>query len=138
MDVLVVRQTMRIKSKKSASKLARDIRDKIMAKADGMFFKVVLIMNQLYDKERISSVFEAIEDAPLQLEAMIEHVFERLTLNEDVDKEDLNEILVWVAYSKTPLTPLHRHLALRWSSSKALPSSSRERWYSFSRSRACL
>src|SRR5947207_4229712 len=104
MDVLVVRQTMRIKSKKSASKLARYISDKIMAKADGMFFKVVLIMNQLYDKERISSVFEAIEDAPLQLEAMIEHVFERLTLNEDVDKEDLNEILVWVAYSKTPLT----------------------------------
>lgn len=37
----------------AASKLAREIRDKIMAKADGMFFKVVLIMNQLYDKENV-------------------------------------------------------------------------------------
>jgi hypothetical protein len=60
-------------------------------------------MDQLYDKERISSMFAAIEDSPLQLEAMIRCVLERLASNEDVDKNDLNEILVWVAYSKRPL-----------------------------------
>ena len=55
-------------------------------------------MNQLYDKERISYVFQAIDDAPPQLEDMIGHVFERLLLNEDLNKEDLNEILSLVAF----------------------------------------
>ena len=95
-DVLVVRQMLRSKTIIAARRLARDIRDKVMAKAHGMFFKVVLIMNQLYDKERTSYVFQAINDVPPQLEAMIGHVFERLLLNEDVNKEDLNEILTWV------------------------------------------
>jgi hypothetical protein len=103
-DVLIVRQMLRSKTKMAAAKLAREIRDKIMAKADGMFFKVVLIMNQLYDKERTSSVFQAIDDAPPQLEAMIGRVFERLILNEDVNKDDLKEVLIWVAFSKRPLT----------------------------------
>lgn len=102
-DVLVVKQSIHLKSKKAAAKLARDIRDKIMAKADGMFFKVVLIMDQIYDKERVNSVFEAIEDAPPQLEAMIAHVFEKLTVNEDVDKSDLNELLLWVSFAKREL-----------------------------------
>jgi hypothetical protein len=112
-EILVVRETMKLKSKKAASRLARDIRDKLMAKADGMFFKVVLIMNQLYDKERISSMFEAIEDSPPQLEAMIRHVFDRLACNQDVDKEDLNEILVWVAYSKRPLLLVELYVILK-------------------------
>jgi hypothetical protein len=102
-EVLVVRQMLWSKSILAARKLAREIRDRVMAKADGMFFKVVLIMNQLYDKERTSYVFNAIEDAPPQLEEMIGHVFERLLLNEDVNKEDLKEILTWVAFSKRPL-----------------------------------
>jgi hypothetical protein len=103
-DVLVVRQLLRSKTIMAARRLARDIRDKVMAKADGMFFKVVLIMNQLYDKERTAYVFQAIDDAPPQLEAMIGHVFERLLLNEDVNKDDLKEILTWVSFSKRPLT----------------------------------
>jgi len=81
-------------------RLAREIRDKVMAKADGNVFKVVLIMNQLYDKERTSYCVPIYrKDAPPHLEAMIGHVFERLTLNEDVNKENLNEILRWVAFS---------------------------------------
>lgn len=102
-DVLVVRQMLRLKTKTVAARLAREIREKVMAKADGMFFKVVLIMNQLRDKERTSYVFQAIDDAPPELEAMIGHVFERLTMNEDVNKDDLTEILTWVAFSKRPL-----------------------------------
>lgn len=101
--VLVVKQSIQLKSKRPAAKLARDIRDKIMAKADGMFFKVILITDQIYAKERVNSVFEAIEEAPPQLEAMIAHVFERLTLNEDVDKYDLNELLLWVCFAKREL-----------------------------------
>ena len=35
---------------------------------------------------------------------MIAHVFDKLMLNEDVDKEDLNELLLWVAYAKSWIT----------------------------------
>jgi hypothetical protein len=118
-EVLVVRQERKMKSKKAASKLARELRDKIMAKADGMFFKVVLIMNQLYDKERVPSLFEAIEEAPPQLEIMIRRVLERLALNEDVNKDDLNEILVWVAYSKRPLAISELYTVLQQRTGKA-------------------
>ncbi|KAH0566498.1 hypothetical protein GP486_000116 [Trichoglossum hirsutum] len=118
-EVLVVRQERKLKSKKAASKLARELHDKIMAKSDGMFFKVVLIMNQLYDKERVPSLFEAIEDTPPQLEKMIRRVLERLASNEDVSKDDLNEILTWVAYSKRPLAISELYSVLHQRSGKA-------------------
>lgn len=103
-DVLVVKQTRQLHDKRTAAKLARAVRDKVLEKADGMFFKVVLIMDQIQEKERKSAVFEAIEEAPPQLDAMIAHVFDKLMLNEDVDKEDLNELLLWVAYAKSWIT----------------------------------
>jgi tetratricopeptide (TPR) repeat protein len=96
-SILVITQTMRLKSKKAAARLCRDVRDRIMQRADGMFFKVVLIMDQIYDKERISAVYDAIEASPPKLEAMIAQVFERLIANDSVDKEDLCELLTWVA-----------------------------------------
>lgn len=103
-DVLVVKQIKQLHDKKAAAKLARDIREKVLDKADGMFFKVVLIMDQIHDKERKNAVFDAIEEAPPQLDAMIAHVFDKLLLNEDVDKGDLNELLLWVAFSKSWIT----------------------------------
>ena len=108
----VVKEAMRLKTKKIVARLARDIRDKIMAKADGMFFKVVLIMNQLYDKEKVPAVFAAIEAAPPELEQMISHVFERLIADEDVDKADLKELLLWVCFAKRPLTIAELYAAL--------------------------
>ena len=102
-EITVVRETMRLKSKAAAVRLAREIRDKVMMKADGMFFKVVLIMNQLRDKERVSAVFDSIEDAPPQLEAMIARIFERLTSNEDINRDDLRELLLLISFAKRPL-----------------------------------
>lgn len=103
-EIQVVRQTLRLRTRMAATKLAREIRNSIMAKADGMFFKVKLIMDQIHDKERASSVFEAIENAPPQLEGMIRRLFDRLAVKEDVDNDVLNEILLWVALTKRPLT----------------------------------
>jgi fungal STAND N-terminal Goodbye domain len=103
-QIMVVWQTMQLKNQKAAAKLAREIRSRVLAKADGMFFKVVLIMDQLYDKERISSVYASIEASPPKLEAMIARVFERLIVNQNVDKEDLRELLLWVCVAKRPLS----------------------------------
>jgi hypothetical protein len=94
-----------------------------MAKADGTFFKVVLIMDQIYEKERVSSVFEAIEEVPPQLEAMIAHVFEKLTVNEDVDKSDLNELLLWVSFAKRELRVLELYAVIKVRTGQAYVSS---------------
>jgi len=112
-EITVVRETIRLKSKAAAVRLARDIRDKVMVKADGMFFKVVLIMNQLRDKERVSAVFDSIDDAPPQLEAMIARIFERLTSNEDINREDLRELLLLTSFAKRPLTVAEIYAGLK-------------------------
>jgi hypothetical protein len=102
--VLVVTQTVRLKSKKAGVKLAREIRDQVMAKTDDIFIKAVLIMNQLYDKERPDDVFKAIEHSPPRLDALICNVFERILAYEDVAAEDFKEILIWVLGARRPPT----------------------------------
>ena len=101
--ILVVNQTLKLKSPRAASVLGKHIRDRIMLKADGIFFKVVLILKDIEDKERVPAVLEAIEQTPPALDQMIEHVFEKLLTNEDVNKDDLQEILLWVSFAKRPL-----------------------------------
>ncbi|KAF1999155.1 hypothetical protein P154DRAFT_523551 [Amniculicola lignicola CBS 123094] len=113
-NIMIVREKMRVgKTKKEAHALARTVRKRVMEKADGMFFKVVLIMEQIRDKERISTVLSTIDEVPVQLEAMIAHVFERITQNEDVDIDDLREILLWVAFAKRPLSVSELYAVLK-------------------------
>jgi hypothetical protein len=100
--ILVVNQTFKLKSPRAAAVLGKHIRDRIVSKADGIFFKVVLILKDIEDKERVPAVLEAIEQTPPALEKMIGHVFEKLLANEDVNKDDLQEILIWVSFAKRP------------------------------------
>ena len=103
-DVQLVQERRKKKSQEPAKQLKKEILDRVLAKADGMFFKVVLIMKEIKGKESKSKVFEAIRQVPPKLNAMIEHVFERLAHDEDVTKDYLNEILLWVAFAKRPLS----------------------------------
>lgn len=102
-SILVVREAKRTKSKAAAIRLAQDIRRRILERADGIFFKVVLIMQQVSKKVSVSEVLKAIEEIPRMLETMIYQAFERLTLSEDVQTDDLNELLRWVCFAKRPL-----------------------------------
>ena len=63
-----------------------------------------LIMDQIYRKARASEIFAAIDEAPPELDAMIRHVFEQLDSNADINKQDLNTMLTWVALAKRPLS----------------------------------
>lgn len=112
-EILVYKQALRTKTKSAALKMAKQIRDRITAKADGMFFKVKLIMDQLVDRERLSAVFEAIDEAPVQLEEMIGRIFQRLSASEDVDDDDLKELLSWMTFSRRPLTIAELYAILR-------------------------
>ena len=102
-DVQIVRQARRIRSEKAAAVLMRDILQRVLGKADGMFFKVVLIMKEIRDKESKPKVFEAIQEAPPMLNTMIQRIFERLAQDPNVNKDYLKEILLWVAFSKRPV-----------------------------------
>ena len=103
-EVQIVRQTRRTRSEKAATLLKREILQRVLSKADGMFFKVVLIMKEIRDKESKPKVFEAIQEAPPLLNTMIQRIFERLAQDPNVNKDYLREILVWVAFSKRPVS----------------------------------
>lgn len=112
LQIMVVRQKMLQKGKRLAFELARRIRDRVMVKVEGMFIKAVLILNQLYDKERESSLFAAIEASPPELDDMIAHSFERILADDNVDKEDFRELLLWVCAARRPLTIAELHAVL--------------------------
>lgn len=102
-NVLVIKEMNRTKDRRVALRLAKEIRDKVLDKADGIFFKVVLIMKQISRKPAISDVLKSIEETPKELEHLIYQALERLVRSEDVDIDALNELLLWVCYSKRPL-----------------------------------
>ena len=110
--LLVVKRAQRDRSPAYAKQLALKIRKKIMARADNMFFKVVLILDQIKERERVETVLEAIETIPPKLETMIANVFRPLIRNEDVGKQDFIEILHWISFAKRPLYIAELYAAL--------------------------
>jgi hypothetical protein len=60
-------------------------------------------MNEIEGREKRDAVLNAIGGCPRGLEDMIQRVFDRLYLDESVDKDDLKEILMWFGYSKRAL-----------------------------------
>jgi len=112
-QILVVRRAQRDRNQSFAKHLALKIRRKIMDRADNMFFKVVLMLDMIRDRERVETVLEAIETMPPKLEAMISKVFRPLMVNEDVGQQDFLELLRWVCFAKKPLALAELYSALR-------------------------
>ncbi|KAL8951562.1 MAG: hypothetical protein Q9222_002472 [Ikaeria aurantiellina] len=84
--------------------LRRDIIHKLEDGANGMFLWVNLMLDQIYNTSRPSDIMSALATAPKNLDKMLRHVFERIASDPEVDKQDLNEILLWVACAKERLT----------------------------------
>jgi hypothetical protein len=85
-----------------------------MAQADGMFFKVALILDQLPSKGRKQDIYDTIDSAPRELERMIAHVFEKIVTSKSVDLADLKDILLWVSFARRPLTLAELFQILRY------------------------
>ena len=69
-----------------------------------MFLWCNLVFDQIQRKSRPLEITAALNNAPRDLSNMIRHVFERLSADPDVNKEDLNEMLAWVACAQRPLS----------------------------------
>lgn len=85
--------------------LRSTIVEKLTEGAMGMFLWVNLMLDQICNVSRPSVIEGILEEAPHDLAQMIRHVFERLAVDPSVQKEDINEMLVWVTFA-------HRRLVL--------------------------
>ena len=61
------------------------------------------MLDQISDVSRPSDIRNTLEQAPHDLAKMIRHVFERLASDPSVQKDDFNEILIWITFARTPL-----------------------------------
>ena len=61
------------------------------------------MLDQISNVSRPSEIRHKLEQAPHDLAKMIRHVFERLSGDPNVQKDDLNEMLTWVTFARTPL-----------------------------------
>ena len=69
--------------------------------ANPMLFS--LMLDQLRAISRPSDIRTALEQAPRDLAQMIRNVFERLAGDSDVQRDDLNEMLIWTTFARTRL-----------------------------------
>jgi hypothetical protein len=86
-----------------------------------MFLWAKLMLAQVYEKERKSEILNALNNAPRELDGMIQHVFERLQVDPDVNHQDLNRTLAWVACTRRPLLLGELDVILRIPSGEANP-----------------
>ena len=81
----------------------QDIIKELTEGAMGMFLWVDLVLEEIWKLNRPSSIKAALKNAPQDLVKMIRRVFERLAADGDLDKDDLNLMLAWVACAERPL-----------------------------------
>ena len=61
------------------------------------------MLDQISSDSRPSDIRRKLEQAPRDLEEMIRHVFERLAGDPSVQKDDFNEMLMWITFARKPL-----------------------------------
>ncbi|KAG8533475.1 uncharacterized protein KY384_002258 [Bacidia gigantensis] len=83
--------------------LKATIVQKLQEGALGMFLWVNLMLDQICNVSRPSSIEGILKEAPHDLAKMIRHVFQRLAADPGVQKEDINEMLTWVTFAQRPL-----------------------------------
>lgn len=98
----------RIKKSKVLRDVKKDLQDEIVEtvaeKANGMFMWVVLMMQELSQKSRPSSIRQSLHQAPKGLHEMLQHVLEGFSsMLKGDDPDDLNTMLMWVTCAARPL-----------------------------------
>ncbi|KAJ7239382.1 hypothetical protein B0H12DRAFT_1136112, partial [Mycena haematopus] len=88
----------------SRPELRDEISSKIIKNVQGMFMLAKLHMNSLATKNTVSAVRETLEQLPKDLNHAFDSTIERISQQNTDDKEVARLALIWVAYSKRPLT----------------------------------
>ncbi|KAL3480754.1 NACHT and TPR domain protein [Aspergillus californicus] len=91
--------------KRTSIKLRREILETLSAKAEGMFLWVNLMMQELVKRKSETSMRKSLKEAPRGLKEMFRHVL--FSFSETCEPEELdflNELLLWTACWKVPMT----------------------------------
>lgn len=110
-DVDAVKELKKVNPKVCA-RLERDIEERIVSRAQGMFLWAKLAFDQIRDVPSPEAVREALEDAPLGLMDMIHMVFLRLNSEKQVRIQYLNSLFAWVLCSNRPLLMAELYVCL--------------------------
>jgi hypothetical protein len=98
---------MRREPSKARRRDARVLRKEIVLKigrsADGMFMLAKLMLDEIKDMNKPELIRASLDTPPKGLSDMFDRVVTRLVAMGGFDKDDLNEILLWVACAKRDL-----------------------------------
>jgi ankyrin repeat protein len=105
----------RIKKSKKLSNpsVAEDVRKTVLARAEGMFLYVRLMLDELEAESTVSGVKRRLEQFPKSLNAYYDTVFARLGHKPDSTRMLARDVLMWITSSHEPLHVNTVLLALR-------------------------
>ena len=83
--------------------LRKKIIHEIGKSADGMFMLAKLMIDEIKDMNKRELILRSLDSPPQGLEEMFNRVVARLNIMGGFDKNDLNELLMWVTCSKRDL-----------------------------------
>ncbi|KAL5354826.1 hypothetical protein ACLOAV_000917 [Pseudogymnoascus australis] len=83
--------------------LRRDIVTTLVKSSDGMFMLAKLMLAEIKDMNKPELIQESLAKPPQGLEGMLKRVVARLDVMGGFDKQDLNELIMWVACAKRDL-----------------------------------
>jgi hypothetical protein len=84
-------------------RLKRDIIKNLGTSSDGMFMLAKLMLAEVRDMNKPELIRESLAKPPQGLDDMFRRVIARLDVMDGFDKQDLNEIIMWVACAKRDL-----------------------------------
>ncbi|KAI1114479.1 hypothetical protein F5Y14DRAFT_451022 [Nemania sp. NC0429] len=87
----------------SSRRLKREILATIRDKSDGMFMMAKLMLAEIKDMNKPELIRKALAKPPVGLDDMFKRVITRLTAIGGFDKDDLNEIIMWISCAKRDL-----------------------------------
>ncbi|KAK7180111.1 hypothetical protein DPSP01_012308 [Paraphaeosphaeria sporulosa] len=86
-----------------SKRLRREIVKTLSDSSDGMFMLAKLMLAEVKDMNKPELVREALSKPPQGLDEMFRRVVARLDVTGGFDKQDLNELIMWVACAKRDL-----------------------------------
>ncbi|KAF5618717.1 NACHT and TPR domain protein [Fusarium sp. NRRL 52700] len=91
------------KKKKNLKRLRSEIFSTLSTNSDGMFMLAKLMLEEIHNMNKPELIREALSRPPVDLGDMFNRVIARLTVTKGFDTNDLNEIILWVAYAQRDL-----------------------------------
>lgn len=88
---------------RDSKRLRKEIITRLSDSSDGMFMIAKLMLAEIKDMNKPELIRKALEKPPQGLDDMFKRVITRLMVVGGFDKDDLNELIVWVACAKRDL-----------------------------------